>query len=72
MEEVKFCEDCKWCSANCLPWYKRIFEIQKRCFRPELNRHKVSRSDTEPCYEHRSCYGACGREGMLYEPKEVK
>ena len=69
MEEVRFCEDCKWCSVNYLPWYKRIFEIWKRCHRPELNYYKASRTVVEPCYELRGYSGKCGIEGKYYEPK---
>lgn len=71
MEEVKFCEDCKWCSVNYLPWYKRIFNTWEMCYRPELNCYKVSRSDASPCFEHRRC-GTCGGNAKYYESKEVK
>lgn len=73
MEEVKFCEDCKWCDINYLPWYKRIgFRLCRRCLHPKLNYYRVSRSDAAPCYELRRNGGSCGREGKCYEPKEVK
>ena len=68
MEEVKFCEDCKWCSVNYLPWYKRICGILRKCFHPKLNYYKVSRSDASPCYEHRRS-GVCGGDAKYYEPK---
>ena len=71
MEEVRFCEDCKWCSVNYLPWYKRIGKSQKKCFHPKLNYYKISRSDAAHCREHRRS-GACGGDGKYYEPKEAK
>lgn len=74
MEEARYCEDCKWCDINYLPWYKRIgFGFGRRCFHPKVAAC-VGRSDryyAESCdTERRLIYsGACGKEGKLYEPK---
>ena len=75
MEEVKFCEDCKWCDINYLPWYKRVgFGLYRKCFHPKIALC-VGRSRRYASYcdlERNRTYGACGDEGKLYEPKEVK
>lgn len=77
MEEVRFCEDCKWCDINYLPWYKRIgFGLDRKCFHPKVascvgrsSRYYAMYCDLE---RYRSNDGACGKEGRLYEPKGVK
>lgn len=71
MKEVKFCEDCKWCDVNYLPWYKRIgFGLDRKCFHPKAaSCVGRSRQYATYCELERRRYGTCGKEGELYEQK---
>ena len=65
MEEVKFCDTCKWCV---LPRSYRGMQYTEytsliRCSHPKI---------TMSCLEARFLDATCGREGKLYEAKEVE
>ena len=73
MEEIKFCEDCKWCSINRMSAWQRILNIGEgvRCYNRAMRDHVVSRKD-EPIYFFcdvtRNCEYLCGKEGRWFEP----
>ena len=65
MEEVRFCEDCKWCSSN-------YCGALAKCMRPECLDAPVVRKDTLNAYfcsTVRKTESLCGMKGKYYEPK---
>lgn len=72
--EVKFCEDCKWCSSNYLGFFARqtYTGALSKCMRPECLTHPVARKDTLHavfCSSARECDSLCGLKGKYYEKK---
>lgn len=72
MNELKFCEDCKWCSDNFFKKWLRDKDWAK-CMHPACLEAHVSRKATrlaEFCSTLRRHDWGCGREGRYYEPKD--
>lgn len=74
MEEVRFCEDCKWCNINRMSLWHCLLSIGEgiRCHHLVMYDAVVSRQDKPIyflCRVARDCEHLCGKEGKYYEPK---
>lgn len=70
--EIKFCEDCKWCSSNYLGLFSRLSFSGglAKCMRPECLTVPVARKDTlhaDFCSTVRKVESLCGMKGNYYE-----
>lgn len=71
MDELRFCEDCKWCSDN---FFKKWFRQKKwaKCMHPRCFAAQVSRTDmslADFCLTLREQDWGCGKDGKYYEKK---